>query len=357
MGFVFSSEFRLFQNQTKCKMSRTEDQIAIPNLNFIFPNSEIEESDNGHYFNQIYLPEEVFILIFSFVPPSDILKLGLVCKKWYNIIKMHSLWNTIYFRKYKKIPKHLPWYTFYALFRSPIYFEGNLLKNNCGQEKFKYWKCIGNGGNKFRVENEPVGSDPYPIDCPDFVNATSCFVTSYGICTKNQVIHLSNNLIKYIVNKHKPHIYASEWVAGRFDCGGTYTLTLTLYSLPQKSAENSVEEDSEDEFRENAIEEDLENVFPVIDEYHSSRNLVVMEVRELFKYNGNEATKWKKVEVVLQDYKEEVSDIVFEHAGVDNQFWLGHYGPKMAGGVVKLLFDSMEPDNFQSASYDSSDEN
>lgn len=34
-------------------------------------------------------------------------------------------------------------------------------------------------------------------------------------------------LLRYIIRMFKPHIYASEWVAGRFDCGCMYNLVLT----------------------------------------------------------------------------------------------------------------------------------
>lgn len=36
-------------------------------------------------------------------------------------------------------------------------------------------------------------------------------------------------LLQYIIRKFRPHIYASEWVAGRFDFGCTYKLVLRGY--------------------------------------------------------------------------------------------------------------------------------
>lgn len=47
--------------------------------------------------------------------------------------------------------------------------------------------------------------------------------------------------------------------------------------------------------------------------------------------------------MVIKDYPSGVNRIVFQHEGRDLQFWKGHYGSKMAGGVVKLLFDSIQP--------------
>lgn len=46
--------------------------------------------------------------------------------------------------------------------------------------------------------------------------------------------------------------------------------------------------------------------------------------------------------MVLRDYPDGVNKIAFEHEGRDTQFWKGHYGSKMAGGVLKILFDTIE---------------
>lgn len=49
------------------------------------------------------------------------------------------------------------------------------------------------------------------------------------------------------------------------------------------------------------------------------------------------------MEMVISGYPKNVKKLIFEHEGQDTQFWKGHYGSKMAGGVVKILFDSIEP--------------
>lgn len=48
------------------------------------------------------------------------------------------------------------------------------------------------------------------------------------------------------------------------------------------------------------------------------------------------------MEVVIDNYSIPVDTIVFEHKGTDTQFWAGHYGPKMAGGVVKILMNCIK---------------
>lgn len=48
------------------------------------------------------------------------------------------------------------------------------------------------------------------------------------------------------------------------------------------------------------------------------------------------------MELVITEYPERLEGITFENNGHNVQVWKGHYGIKMAGGVVKLLFDSIE---------------
>lgn len=45
-----------------------------------------------------------------------------------------------------------------------------------------------------------------------------------------------------------------------------------------------------------------------------------------------------QVMMTFENYGQGLRYIVFEHEGVDTQFWAGHYGSKMSGGVVKLSF-------------------
>lgn len=184
-----------------------------------------EDEVNGLYFGKIYLPEEVVTLILSYIGPQHILNATLVCKRWCNIIKSTRFWTHIYQQKLGKQPEKLPWYVFYCYFSQNL-LDHNLLQNGNGQEGFKYWELLENGGNGFIIEQTPCGADPLPAGIPEFHGHTSCFATSYARCTKRQAIYLFNSkLLLYIVNKFKPDIYISEWVTGRFDCGCLYILT------------------------------------------------------------------------------------------------------------------------------------
>lgn len=39
----------------------------------------------------------------------------------------------------------------------------------------------------------------------------------------------NKRLLRYIIKNHRPHIYVSEWMAGRFDCGCVYQLGIRGY--------------------------------------------------------------------------------------------------------------------------------
>ncbi|RZC35562.1 FBA and/or F-box-like domain containing protein [Asbolus verrucosus] len=316
---------------------------------FKFHDSFIEDTSNGLYFNNFYLPEEVVLIILSYIDPKEVLKASLVCKKWCNLIKSDPFWFAIYSRVHKKKPKKLPWYVYYCLFASN-YFDQNLIKNGNGQDKYEHWRIVQNGGDGFAIEDSPIGADPLSLDIPEFNGRTSCFATSYFECNKLQEISLeSSPLMQLILNKFKPHIYLSEWVAGRFDCGCNYILHCKLYGkklpnqLPSPPPLGRVLH-----FRRpnaaNRLPLQIINNRDYV-EHFGTTSEEALHVQS----NGTKIEQWvgstwsKVIELLVKDYPEGVKSIVFQHQGCDTQFWRGHYGSKMAGGVLKILFDSIEP--------------
>ncbi|KAF5295950.1 hypothetical protein FQA39_LY12722 [Lamprigera yunnana] len=263
------------------------------------------ENDNGLILSNTYIPEEVLLHILSFLEPRTILKCSLVCKEWNRLIRSYSLWATIYRRRCNRKPKKLPWYLYYC-YLSTNFFDVNLLKNGNGEQQLENWTVVEEGGNKFLVEDPPVGADPLNLDVSEFNNKTSCFATSYSRCYKIQNIKLGkSNLFRYILSNYKPHIFLSEWTAGRFDCGCVYRLKCGFSGLS-----------------------------PTVKCVKPASGHIVKQW---------EGSKWVKIAMVIKDYPEGVEGLRFEHEGRDTQFWAGHYGSKMAGGVIKLLFDSIEP--------------
>ncbi|XP_057671149.1 F-box only protein 6-like [Diorhabda carinulata] len=288
---------------------------------FKFHDAFEEDSNNGLILNDHYIPEEILIKILSFVPPKELLTLALVCKKWCNIIKSEMLWIDIYKRENPHPTKWLPWYVYYVYCTTNAF--KNMLQNGNGNDQYRHWKIMRNFGDQFVIEKEPQGSEPLPSNVPDFNGHKSCFATSYYECTKLQEIKLEDRrLLRYIMNKHKPHLYASEWVAARFDCGSKYVLQFKGLSQELKQIAKDGDDDDID--------------------YDSA--VLFQDERQIFMPQWGNAT-WSKVEIVIDDYPDNVMSLIFLHEGRDTQYWKGHYGSKMAGGVVKLLFDTIKTED------------
>ncbi|KAF2891986.1 hypothetical protein ILUMI_14187 [Ignelater luminosus] len=149
------------------------------------------------------------------------------------------------------------------------------------EEEFAHWYILENGGDGCIIENPPL---PLPLRIPEFHNQTSSFTTSYG---KHWKIY-------------KPHIYLSEWTASSIHCGCIYKLQCGFV-------------------RSEPCEKYLNKPVAV------------------------HCVNKGKIEIVITEYPEDIEELIFKHEGRDTQYWAGHYGSKMAGGVLKLLFDSIEP--------------
>lgn len=264
-------------------------------------NAEDIEPGNGLRFNSIYIPEELLLHILSYVPTEQLVTYSLVCKEWNTCIKSPELWKIMFKRRFKKQAKHVPWYVYYALFNTDL-FEGNLLRNGHGQEKFKYWDIYRDGGDRFIVEPSPVNADS--LETVGIQNLRSCFATSFQMSKKLQVIKMDRPLYSEILDRLKPHIYVSEYIAARFDSGIKYELKCELT----------------DTTKQQKLKEKIYN-------------------HRIEQWQGG---GWVKIECTFDDYPSGVRNIIFNHGGCDTLFWKGHYGPKMAGGVVKLLFDTMQ---------------
>lgn len=53
-----------------------------------------------------------------------------------------------------------------------------------------------------------------------------------------------------------------------------------------------------------------------------------------------------QIEGVIPYYRKPFRYLYFKHKGKDTQFWAGHYGIKMAGAVMKILFDTIVEKSF-----------
>nr|XP_023022304.1 F-box only protein 6-like [Leptinotarsa decemlineata] len=309
---------------SKGGMGGTNQSLRNDIAEFEFHGSFEVETLNGLYLNDIYIPEELILNILSYVPAKDMLALTLVCKKWCNIIKSESLWMDIYNRTHSRKAKNIPWYVYYCYFTTDNF--SNLIKNGNGQEGFKHWKIIKNYGDEFKIENPPMGCDPLPSDVPEFYGQTGCFATSFHECFKIQEISLiKKRLLMYIMDKFMPHLYVSEWMAGRFDCGCTYTLGVQGHS---EKCYDILNPDESMELLSESENSRIDNCFK------SNRTETIAQ------WQGRE---WQKVEILVEGYPTMIQYLYFVHEGRDTQFWKGHYGSKMAGGVLRFIFESIEP--------------
>ncbi|KAK4883071.1 hypothetical protein RN001_006390 [Aquatica leii] len=292
-------------NEKMDKIIRKESETALEIQSylpsFILNTKSLKHRDysiNGYTLNNTQLPEEIILHILSQVEPKEILKYRLVCLNWNRLITSYSLWAIIYDRKYKRNCKKLPWYLFYCLF-STKFFDVNLLKNGNGQEGLKYWRYTDTLNNEFfEVEETPILADPLPAGVPDFCNEKSCFAANN--CYVMQPVTLGNsNLFNYILNNYKPHLYLSEWVATSCFCNYNYKFQCGFFG-------SKINEAATVEYKV------------------TSR-------------------QWKKIEMCITDYPERVEKLLFEYENCDQHSFQCEHGNKKAGGVVKLLFDSIEP--------------
>uniref|UniRef100_A0A023GJX8 Putative f-box only protein 6 n=1 Tax=Amblyomma triste TaxID=251400 RepID=A0A023GJX8_AMBTT len=260
------------------------------------------------------LPEQLIEYALSFVNYKDLLKnCRHTCKLFRNIIDSNGFWKIKCLRDGKVIPafclEELPPRYYQRIYIGNPYGR-NLLRNVHGDSPkgaFAFWQILENEGDGWKYEETPKGADPLPLE------KQGCFATSFGPCTKLQVINLvGEGVLPVILDNYKPEIEVSEWHAARFDCGCEYRLTVSLLNDKRK----------------------------VLQEY--STDSIVTE-----QWLGRE---WSQVTHVFRDYPSGVRFVQFQHSGTDTQSWSGHYGSKMAGGVVRVRGQKQEATNAEASS-------
>lgn len=92
------------------------------------------EGVNGYILHDKYIPEEIILLILSYVDPKSVLhNCRRVCKLWCNIID-RDVWRLKCERKKIDIrkPNDLPWFVYFFLCTKE-FLNRNLIKNACGE--------------------------------------------------------------------------------------------------------------------------------------------------------------------------------------------------------------------------------
>lgn len=264
---------------------------------------------NGLLFAGISLPHEILRYILSYVPASDlIVSATRVCKYWNDLLSDTHFW--LYKLQVDGID--IPEAARVELTQDASFSKGlvilrmicsghlplgkNLIKNPSGAESFSHWSVV-HGGDGLIVESLPAGSDPIPEEAK--LPTQHCFVSSYGLCSRRQVIHLpSLRITPVVLKKLKPKFIISEWVSSRWDCRSESRLTVDFIGRKSTKTINLGWSSDDDD---------------VVQRH------------------------WYEVKKTVTDYPADLYKIEYTNVSKDRQFWAGHYGAKTAGSSVKLL--------------------
>lgn len=232
-----------------------------------------------------YILEEIFLNL----PPRLVVGLcRLVCHQWKEVVDSESFWRGRCRREgyhpchASKIPND--WRTFYFLSIE----RRNLLKNPRGEQGLNGWRILENGGDQWAVHK--IGT-PHPDK-----TIQSVFVTSFGMCTKMQLIDLEKEGYNpSFMDDFQPDIRISEWYNRCQHCGCMYDICVEL-----------------------------------LDE----RKELIQRFAPDTLYPG--VVGWKQVTHVFQNYGPGVRYICFTHGGQDTRYWKGWYGIRLTESCVEI---------------------
>ncbi|OCT66324.1 F-box only protein 27 isoform X1 [Xenopus laevis] len=246
-------------------------------------------------------PDDVLLVILSFVPSLDLLKsCRLVSKRWLRLVDTPTLWKIKCQQKWRKevfnSALSIPNVNWQRIFMKEPFLR-NLIRNPCGTDGLKHWRCM-HGGDGWKVED-----NHFPLEVAD---SQTSFVTSFEWCKKNQLVDLiKEGLWEDLMDNHPPSICISDWYAGRRDCGCVYEIRVQLLSEDRKH---------------------------VIDEFKASPDPIP-------QWNdGN----YHQVFHVFNDYGPGVRFVRFSHKGKDTQFWKDWYGPRITNSSVIVTIKNHE---------------
>ena len=281
------------------------------------------------------LPDDILIEIFVRCDPKSLCNsLNTVSRRWHDLIESQTFWIQKGLKDKKLNGELINLLSGAQLDAKEFYFcdlfSRNLLKNPCAEMGFKHWiNARGSGidtfNSKRRIEPIDVKSTigdlkdkkPAQVDMMsgwDIENEQNyvgeplldeqnqmfkCFVTSYSMGEKLQIIDLYEHEKNRIIRQIDAPIKVSEFYVARKDCGSIYKLGVFL------------------------ISEDYE----IIDKFFYEDQMP--------QWSDGE---WKQASHTFKSCKN-VKYIIVYHAGVDTQFWAGNYGSKMTNGSAQILLN------------------
>ena len=170
------------------------------------------------------------------------------------------------------------------------------------EEVASEWRWGRGGGNQWTIEKGNID----PVRDVELLKANmgslKNYVTSYEWCCRSQLIDLvSLGFQPLLMDEIQPTIEIMEWFRGRNDCGFEFRLRVELLNSDKA----------------------------VITTFSSFRTIEQWQA---------DAVGWVRVEHKFSQYGKGVRFIKFKDGGKDTLWWLGHYGSKMAGASVKIVF-------------------
>ncbi|XP_037102227.1 F-box only protein 6-like [Syngnathus acus] len=238
------------------------------------------------------VPLDVLEEIFLKLPPQQVVLIcRLVCRQWRDVADSQSLWRERCRREghrllaASRVPRD--WRLFYFLCKK----KRNLLKNPRAEDQMRGWQISENGGDHWKVEGVLVA---HPNE-----SVKNNFVTSYGMCSKSQLIDLeSEGYSASFMDRIQPHIRIADWYAPRWDCGCQYKIHVDLLNQRKKPIES-------------------------------------FSPDEIYFQQWNDG-KWKQITHLFHNYGPGVRYIRFVHGGKDTQFWAGWYGIRLTDSCVEI---------------------
>ncbi|XP_073794522.1 uncharacterized protein isoform X3 [Danio rerio] len=171
--------------------------------------------------------------------------------------------------------------------------KSNLLINPSAKDGLQGWKMVHSGsGCWVTAENSKPLTD----------TVTRCFVTSFGLCLKRQLIDLQKEgYSDTFMDQVQPHIKISDWYAPRNDCGSEYQICVELLDQEKKP-------------------------------------ISTFEPEKVLFHFGN-SQPWCQTAHVFKNYGAGVRFISFTHGGKDTHNWAGHYGIIVTNSSVEICPD------------------
>lgn len=256
-------------------------------------------SSSNNNWRLLNLPEELQELILSWLDVESLLALRQTCKSLHHILSTDRVWRLVLQRntgtknliKYGLTPNiRLEW-QWACLLTKHKPLGRNLLQQ---PEVLSSWRIVSSGGDGWRLETPPCGTDPIPEE----TGVSSCFATSYLNCSKEQLVDLwMSGLAPGLLDELQPNIEFGEWYAGRFAVGCIYELKAQLLDADKNK-------------------------------------LSELGCREIT--NEMSGAMWKKICFAFKDYGKGVRYINFYHGGMDTKFLRHYFGIKMVGAYVMV---------------------